>query len=828
MEIIVLIAMIYFSWLMLKYIAKQMTNVALFIISLGVTLLFGLQVAVGYLISLVSHKLKARLITIISVPILILATTLYLKNQGLVSGMPSNWMWWLFNIAWFFYATSIIAHITGTIQKFKKLGFDQEAIGPNYYIIHFSLVSIILAGYFIGDIIDTKPGSFLSGALITYEAFSYVIAIVGFIYILSLDFSVTSLFDNAEETLSKHKLINKLDFSEKFDAELVFNNDIEIFPDLDGVLIISLIMKSSARELVLGDNTYIIENCFFNDQLSKLLDFIGANIATPVNDITKKIGNDFDIPYKDCDDFILRYLDMGEVHSFEHQKKYVLYKNYANISICSCCGLTEINTDESSGDWYCSDICRETDKVCLTISKSNQNKSSSKNITSSLIVRDAALNWDSNHKMLADGGQGGGFAAEKGNTLIDIYSGKDAKIIGDDNAKNGADRLVNSQSIQTKYYKTGARSVGAGFDGQGGSYKYLNKDGTPMPLEVPKDQYDDALRTMANKIEKGKVPGITNPNDAEKLVVRGNLTYSQAQNITKFGTIDSLTYDVSEGMISSSHVAGISILISVVINFKNKGEITESIKGALIQGGSVFSKSMLVHITTQQLHRLSHVQNAIKIIDINNLSTSTKSFLAKGFGLKNASQLNKALRGSAVASVALITITTLPDIIRISRGRMSKAQFIKNISVTSSSIVCGGLGSWVGGALLSPLGPVGVGVGIVAGGALASYVASSLIHEASKNYMIEDKEIVMDVVRGQINYQVTTFMLTEKEIDILYEKLDLVLKNEVIELIFASSNRRATSNMYIKPLVVSIINERSAVFFGEKEIVAALNFTSMD
>jgi len=828
MEILILIAMLYIGWLAFKYIAKVAANAALVILSIGAIVLFGLQVVIGYVLSELTYKLKIRLTTLFLLPFISVAVAYYLKNQDLVSGVSPAWLWWLYMITFFFYGASVMTHITGAIQSFKKLDFNQEAVGSNYYITHFSMVSILLSGYYIGDVIDTNPTGFWSGLLVAYEAFSYAIAIVGFFYLLALDASVITLLDDADDVLSKNKIIARSDFSEKFDAELVFNNDTGIYPDIDKILIISLIVKHGAHEITLGNNTYIVEDNFFEEQLKKILDFIDKDIAVPANEIRKRISQGFKIPHEECDDFILRYLDMGEVHPFKHQKMYVLYKNHSNICICSCCGLTEINTDDVSGDWYCSDICRETDKMCMAISKSNQDTSSSKNITSSLIVRDAALNWDLNHKMLADGGQGGGFAAEKGNTLIDIYSGKDAKIIGDDNAKNGADRLVNGQSIQTKYYKTGARSVGAGFDGQSGSYKYLNNDGSPMPLEVPKDQYDDALRTMANKIEKGKVPGVTNPDDAKKLVVRGGLTYSQAQNITKFGSIESLAYDVSEGVISSSHTAGISMLISVVISFSNKGDITESIKGAFVQGGSVFSKSMLVHITTQQLHRLSHVQNAMKIIDINNLSPSTKAFLAKGFGLKNASQLNKALRGSAIASVALITITTLPDILRISRGRMSKAQFIKNISVTSSSIVCGGLGSWVGGALLSPLGPVGVGAGIIAGGALASYVASSLVHDVSKNYMIEDKEIVMEVVRDQINYQAITFMLTEKEVDNLYVKLDLVLKNEVIEVIFASSHRRATANMYIKPLVVSIINDRSSVNFGQNDIVKALTFESLD
>lgn len=38
--------------------------------------------------------------------------------------------------------------------------------------------------------------------------------------------------------------------------------------------------------------------------------------------------------------------------------------------------------------------------------------------------------------------QGHGFAAEQANNLHDILTGKDAKIVGGDNAKDGPDRMV--------------------------------------------------------------------------------------------------------------------------------------------------------------------------------------------------------------------------------------------------------------------------------------------------------------------------------------------------------------------------------------------------
>lgn len=62
------------------------------------------------------------------------------------------------------------------------------------------------------------------------------------------------------------------------------------------------------------------------------------------------------------------------------------------------------------------------------------------------------------------GRQGHGFAAERANNLYDNLTGHDAKIVGDDNVKNGADRMVDGIFIQSKYCQTGSACVNECFD----------------------------------------------------------------------------------------------------------------------------------------------------------------------------------------------------------------------------------------------------------------------------------------------------------------------------------------------------------------------------
>ncbi|MFS9174579.1 hypothetical protein [Streptococcus parasanguinis] len=70
-----------------------------------------------------------------------------------------------------------------------------------------------------------------------------------------------------------------------------------------------------------------------------------------------------------------------------------------------------------------------------------------------------------------------------------------------------------------------------------------------MQLEVPKDQYDEALRIMGDKIREGKVEGFTNPADAKKIIKKGYVTYEEAKLIAKGGNFTSIKFAVIDGTI---------------------------------------------------------------------------------------------------------------------------------------------------------------------------------------------------------------------------------------------------------------------------------------
>ena len=89
--------------------------------------------------------------------------------------------------------------------------------------------------------------------------------------------------------------------------------------------------------------------------------------------------------------------------------------------------------------------------------------------------------------------QGHGYAAEQANNLYDFLTGKDAKIVGGDNAKDGPDRMVNGVNIQTKYCHDATSSVQAAFEN--GQYRYVN---AARQMNTAQTQAENRLHKMAD------------------------------------------------------------------------------------------------------------------------------------------------------------------------------------------------------------------------------------------------------------------------------------------------------------------------------------------
>lgn len=80
------------------------------------------------------------------------------------------------------------------------------------------------------------------------------------------------------------------------------------------------------------------------------------------------------------------------------------------------------------------------------------------------------------------------------------------------------------------------------------------------------------------------MPGVTDPNEATNIVRKGRLTYQQAVNLTKPGTIESLSYDALTGAVTCSCALGITFVATVFLTWRRTGDLKQAIQSGASAG----------------------------------------------------------------------------------------------------------------------------------------------------------------------------------------------------------------------------------------------------
>lgn len=421
-----------------------------------------------------------------------------------------------------------------------------------------------------------------------------------------------------------------------------------------------------------------------------------------------------------------------------------------------------------------------------------------------------------NDKLLRfNGRQGHGYAAEQGNNLYDTINGRNAEILGDDNAKNGPDRMVDGQLIQTKYCQNANASVNSGF--KNGKYRYLDSNGNPMQLEVPSDQYDEAIRIMEEKIRKGQVPGCKNPKDASKIIRKGNITLKQAINIAKAGTVESLVFDAVHGAVIGLSAAGISSTIVLARALWNGEDLDTALDIAMHSGIQAGGITFVTSVISSQITKTG-VSNLL-IEPSNELvkllpSTVRKQLLAAIrdgapiYGAAASKNLAKLLRGNFITQVVTVLVLSSNDIFHYAQGKISGKQLFKEVTTLVSGLIGGG----VVGVLLAPLGPVGVIIGSIIGTGLSSEAMRRLL-----NQFIEDDAVkLIEIVNSRLTVLANEYLLSKCELDLVVEVLRGCLVYSKLLEMYASKDRIIFADELVEKCITSVIIWRTNIFIPDQ------------
>ncbi|HEX7379111.1 MAG TPA: hypothetical protein VF278_18455 [Pirellulales bacterium] len=436
---------------------------------------------------------------------------------------------------------------------------------------------------------------------------------------------------------------------------------------------------------------------------------------------------------------------------------------------------------------------------------------------------------------------GHGFAAEEANALADRALGRKVKMVGGTHAANGADRIVDGLQIQTKYCQTPRLTIGDAFDSQTGFYRYNGQS-----LEVPRDQYDECVRLMKEKIRNGRVPDITDPGEAERLVKKGEVTYKQARNIARVGTVDSIVFDAKTQAVTSSYVFAISFGIQFARS-KWSGERTPEAVRAAVESGIVSgASSTITGIVAAQVLRTrvaalgaAHARDGMRVVASTAAGRKAIQSIAQAslgravYGAAAVNHVAKLLRSNVITSTVIVALTATPDFYRAAIARsISWRQFSKNL-VTVASGVAGGVGGWVGGAALGSVVPViGTAAGGVVGGILGAlgggWFGSAGAKAVTDRLAEDDAQQMLRFIQEVVEELAIDYLLCEVEIKELIENVKKKIDAAWLRSMYQAGKgadpdaaRRAFAHDELDEACLTIVKKRERVSLPAPEQVQA-------
>lgn len=434
---------------------------------------------------------------------------------------------------------------------------------------------------------------------------------------------------------------------------------------------------------------------------------------------------------------------------------------------------------------------------------------------------------------------GPGFAAERANNLIDniqgIFSSQRSMITGDDNALNGSDRMLitsdgASYQIQSKYHSTAYSSIYDCFD-ENWNFRYWDADGKPMQIEVPSDQYDDAVIYMRRYISEGKLTHINedgsiitvaDPDEAVNIVRKGHITFNQAQRIAKAGNIYSLAYDAVNGCVECASSFGISAVVEFAVGMWNGDDIDTALQKSVYTGLEVGGSSFVISVLSSQLSKtglnsllVGSSETVVQIMGPKAAATFVNAFRHGNniYGAAAMKSAAKLLRGNVITATVSMVVVSVPDVVDSFRGRISGKQLLKNLATTGGSIA-GGTGGWFGGAALGSM--VLPGVGTVIGGIIGSVVGGFTVQiatDAVADLIVEDDaDEMLDIISEEFKTLAVEYLLSESEAELVAEELNGIITANALKDMFASSSREMYAReIFLRPIMERITADREII-----------------
>ena len=154
------------------------------------------------------------------------------------------------------------------------------------------------------------------------------------------------------------------------------------------------------------------------------------------------------------------------------------------------------------------------------------------------------------------------------------------------------------------------------------------------------------------------------------------------------------------------------------------------------------------------------------------------------------SRAAELFKNDLITGSVTIALVSIPSVIELFRGRISKKQLFKNVAVSTGSVVGGGFGRGIGsviGASLFPFCPkLGSILGGLAGAAIGSYVGQTITKTVLYEFIEDDAKEMLSILEYVFSELVSEYMVSEKEAKEIMKEVSAMVDEEFLKDMYAS------------------------------------------
>ncbi|MCX5964859.1 MAG: hypothetical protein NT070_17500 [Cyanobacteria bacterium] len=327
---------------------------------------------------------------------------------------------------------------------------------------------------------------------------------------------------------------------------------------------------------------------------------------------------------------------------------------------------------------------------------------------------------------------------------------------------------------------------------------------------------------MKERINKGQVKGISDPKQAQNIVRKGGFTYTQARNIAKFGTVESISYDAVNGI----KIAGTAMGISAIISFAHSiwsGESPEvAIKEACFSGIKVGGITWVSSILMAQIGRTGVEKSLRPLTDyaVKNMGTQTAAWIANGlrggsssiYGAAAISNVSKLLRGNVVTGIVTTVVVSSLDIPRLVKGEISGVQMLKNVTTNAAGVTGGSAGYSLGAIIGTTIFPgPGTLIGGLVGGVLAGSAASTGSQMALDQLIKDDAKEFLIIIEVELGILAFDYLLSEPEVKSVVAESEMINWSIQLSEYSSRSDRSIAVKNILETLVIMMVKQRQKI-----------------